>query len=192
MNHLKWSGTIKAVGLAAILSVGAGGAFADTIEGNWRTKSGETAAIGKCGGSFCIRLKTGKHAGKTIGRLKGFGRQIFRHDYRSGRRQEIFGQRAGQRCIAEAERAAHSRSSAEPRPGSGSNRVRLTLTAGSGGQRAFWPNRIFCASLSSARLLCSRISLPISMPLETAGRAFMVSNQRRSEGKSFRSWPWRS
>ena len=44
---------------------------ADPIEGNWRTESGEKAAISKCGGSFCIKLTTSQHAGKTIGRLKG-------------------------------------------------------------------------------------------------------------------------
>ncbi len=48
-------------------------AFADVIEGNWRTQSGETAAIAKCGGSFCITLKTGEHAGKRIGKLSNNG-----------------------------------------------------------------------------------------------------------------------
>ena len=48
-------------------------AFADSIQGNWRTQSGETAAITKCGGSFCITLKTGTHAGKRIGKMKGSG-----------------------------------------------------------------------------------------------------------------------
>lgn len=58
--------------LAASLVLATGPvAFADIIEGNWKTKSGETAAISKCGGSYCIKLKTGTHAGKTIGRLKG-------------------------------------------------------------------------------------------------------------------------
>ncbi len=46
---------------------------AEPIEGNWKTKSGETAGISKCGGSFCIKLKTGTHAGKQIGKLKGSG-----------------------------------------------------------------------------------------------------------------------
>ena len=49
----------------------AGAALADPIEGNWKTKNGDTAAIGGCGGSFCIRLKTGEFAGKSIG--IGFG-----------------------------------------------------------------------------------------------------------------------
>jgi uncharacterized protein (DUF2147 family) len=39
-------------------------ALADAIEGNWKTKSGETAAIASCGSAFCVKLKTGKHAGK--------------------------------------------------------------------------------------------------------------------------------
>ncbi|MDX8436023.1 MULTISPECIES: DUF2147 domain-containing protein [Mesorhizobium] len=50
----------------------AGAAFADPIEGNWKTQSGETAAIGG-GGAFAITLKTGKFAGKTIGSLKAAG-----------------------------------------------------------------------------------------------------------------------
>ncbi|MDX3927382.1 MAG: DUF2147 domain-containing protein [Shinella sp.] len=59
---------------AAITLAASGSALAaEPIEGNWRTASGETAAIAKCGGSFCITLKTGKHAGKRIGRLDGSG-----------------------------------------------------------------------------------------------------------------------
>jgi uncharacterized protein (DUF2147 family) len=46
---------------------------AEPIVGNWKTQSGETAAIVPCGGSFCITLKTGKHAGKKIGTLTGTG-----------------------------------------------------------------------------------------------------------------------
>ena len=45
--------------------------LADPILGNWKTKSGETAAIASCGGSFCVTLKSGKHAGKRIGKMKG-------------------------------------------------------------------------------------------------------------------------
>lgn len=58
--------------LAATL-VMAGTALADPIEGNWKTKDGDTAAIGACGSSFCITLKTGKYAGKTIGSMKASG-----------------------------------------------------------------------------------------------------------------------
>jgi len=45
-------------------------AFADPIVGNWKTQSGETAKIGKCGGSFCITLQTGKYKGQRIGKMK--------------------------------------------------------------------------------------------------------------------------
>ena len=48
-------------------------ALADQIEGNWKTQSGETAKIGKCGSSFCITLKTGKYAGQQIGKMKASG-----------------------------------------------------------------------------------------------------------------------
>jgi len=48
-------------------------AFADPIEGNWRTQSGETAKIGKCGGAYCITVQTGQHAGKRIGRMERTG-----------------------------------------------------------------------------------------------------------------------
>lgn len=48
-------------------------ALADPIEGNWRTQSGETAAISSCGGGFCITLKTGAHAGKQIGKMNAKG-----------------------------------------------------------------------------------------------------------------------
>lgn len=44
---------------------------AEPIEGSWKTASGETAAIGKCGSAFCVTLKTGKYAGKQIGKLSG-------------------------------------------------------------------------------------------------------------------------
>ncbi|MDQ0454219.1 DUF2147 domain-containing protein [Rhizobium paknamense] len=59
---------------ALITALAAGSAFAaEPIEGNWKTASGETAAIGICGKDFCITLKTGKHAGKMIGKLAGTG-----------------------------------------------------------------------------------------------------------------------
>ncbi|MHA7970411.1 DUF2147 domain-containing protein [Rhizobium sp. CAU 1783] len=46
---------------------------AEPIEGNWKTASGATAQIAPCGGSFCVTLKTGKHAGKQIGKMAGGG-----------------------------------------------------------------------------------------------------------------------
>ncbi|WP_274424817.1 DUF2147 domain-containing protein [Chelativorans sp. YIM 93263] len=48
-------------------------AFADPIEGQWKTGSGSTAEIAACGTAYCITLKTGKHAGKQIGRFEAQG-----------------------------------------------------------------------------------------------------------------------
>jgi len=60
--------------LFAALTLGASSAMAaEPIEGNWKTASGETAQIAKCGGAFCVTLKTGKHAGKQIGKMDGKG-----------------------------------------------------------------------------------------------------------------------
>ena len=60
--------------IAAALVMSGNLAFAgEAIEGNWKTASGETAVIGPCGGAFCVTLKTGKHAGKQIGKLSGKG-----------------------------------------------------------------------------------------------------------------------
>ncbi|KQM35230.1 MULTISPECIES: DUF2147 domain-containing protein [Rhizobium/Agrobacterium group] len=58
-------------GLAFLISSSA--FAAEAIEGNWKTASGETAAIAKCGSAFCVTLKTGKHAGKQIGKMTGSG-----------------------------------------------------------------------------------------------------------------------
>ena len=46
---------------------------AEPIEGNWKTQSGETAAISSCGAAFCVTLKTGKYSGKQIGKMSGTG-----------------------------------------------------------------------------------------------------------------------
>jgi len=59
--------------VAALLIVPGAALAAEPIEGSWKTASGETAVIVKCGGSFCITLKTGKFAGKRIGTLDGAG-----------------------------------------------------------------------------------------------------------------------
>jgi uncharacterized protein (DUF2147 family) len=48
-------------------------AYADPIEGNWKTASGATAAIADCGGAICITLKSGQHAGKQIGKMNANG-----------------------------------------------------------------------------------------------------------------------
>ena len=57
---------------AAALLIAAGAAFADDIVGNWKTDSGDTAAIAG-GGPFSVTVKTGKHAGKRIGTLNAAG-----------------------------------------------------------------------------------------------------------------------
>ncbi len=59
--------------IAVALLFSAGAAYADPIEGNWLTQSGETAAIGDCGGGFCITLLTGKYKGKGIGKISAQG-----------------------------------------------------------------------------------------------------------------------
>lgn len=58
---------------AMTLATTTAGFSAEPIVGNWKTASGETAAIASCGGGYCITLKTGKHAGKRIGSMNGSG-----------------------------------------------------------------------------------------------------------------------
>jgi len=64
------------LGLAAFL-LAAGTAYADPIVGNWRTESGERAQISGSG-TFSIVVKTGKNAGKNIGRLKAVGKGSYK------------------------------------------------------------------------------------------------------------------
>lgn len=63
----------KMLAACAVACIVATPALADPIEGNWKTQSGETAAISSCGGAFCITLKTGTHAGKQIGKMSASG-----------------------------------------------------------------------------------------------------------------------
>lgn len=44
---------------------------AEPIEGKWKTENGETAEISSCAKSYCINVRTGKYAGKQIGKLQG-------------------------------------------------------------------------------------------------------------------------
>lgn len=63
---------MKTIVLATALTLAAFAAHAgEPIEGNWKTASGETAAIAACGSSYCITLKTGKFSGKQIGKFVG-------------------------------------------------------------------------------------------------------------------------
>lgn len=59
-------------GLAGFMVL-ATAAHGDPLEGDWKTQAGSTAGISSCGASFCIKLKTGSHAGKSIGKLKPDG-----------------------------------------------------------------------------------------------------------------------
>ena len=45
----------------------------EPIVGDWKTESGDTAAIAACGKDFCIKLKDGTYAGTSIGRMSGSG-----------------------------------------------------------------------------------------------------------------------
>ncbi|OCJ11812.1 hypothetical protein A6U86_01760 [Rhizobium sp. AC27/96] len=65
---------IRATIFAAALLVSTGSAFADEpIVGNWKTEAGDTAAITPCADSYCVTLKTGKYAGRQIGKMQGKG-----------------------------------------------------------------------------------------------------------------------
>ncbi|MCM2395320.1 DUF2147 domain-containing protein [Rhizobium sp. S95] len=65
---------MRSIIIAAALALGAVTAqAAEPIEGNWKTASGATAEIAPCGGSYCVTLKSGKHAGKQIGKMAGTG-----------------------------------------------------------------------------------------------------------------------
>lgn len=62
---------LSAAVVATILLTGV--AHADPIVGNWKTEAGSTAMISPCGGSFCIKLISGNHAGKQIGKMAAAG-----------------------------------------------------------------------------------------------------------------------
>lgn len=52
-----------------MLALSTGAAWADPIEGLWKTEAGSTAQIVPCAQGFCITLKTGQYAGREIGQL---------------------------------------------------------------------------------------------------------------------------
>ena len=58
--------------VAALLAA-SGAALADPIAGSWRTEAGPTAQIAACGGSFCIKMTSGKYSGRSIGKLDASG-----------------------------------------------------------------------------------------------------------------------
>lgn len=64
----------RRLSLAVMVSIAAVGiAYADPIEGNWKTEAGSTAQISACGGEFCIKLVSGNHKGKQIGKMTAAG-----------------------------------------------------------------------------------------------------------------------
>lgn len=73
--QLDWEVHMKRMMIVAVAALLMGGTAiaAESIEGNWKTASGETAVIAPCGSAFCVTLKTGKHAGKQIGKMSGTG-----------------------------------------------------------------------------------------------------------------------
>ena len=73
-----------------------GAAYADPIEGNWKTEAGSTAAIAPCGGSFCITLKDRQACRQEDRHVQGRRRQrLFGQDHRPRQRQDLY--RQGQR-----------------------------------------------------------------------------------------------
>lgn len=61
------------IAAASLVLIATPALSAEPIVGKWKTESGETANIGPCGSSFCVKLETGKHKGKQIGKLAGSG-----------------------------------------------------------------------------------------------------------------------
>jgi uncharacterized protein (DUF2147 family) len=76
MTQYRQSAFLRLAGIAAAgtcLAAIATPVLAQSILGNWRTKSGAVARIAPCGAAYCITLRSGKHKGKRIGRLTGKG-----------------------------------------------------------------------------------------------------------------------
>jgi uncharacterized protein (DUF2147 family) len=65
---MKMEAEMKRATVAIALCITTGLASAsDAVVGDWRTEVGTTATISPCGRGYCIRMKTGNHAGKHIG-----------------------------------------------------------------------------------------------------------------------------
>lgn len=58
---------------AAALMVMTASAFADPIEGKWKLESGASAQISACGSAYCVKLISGEHNGKAIGKMSANG-----------------------------------------------------------------------------------------------------------------------
>lgn len=58
------------VAVAALVALASSAVAGQGLDGHWKTAAGTTAEIAPCADGHCITLKTGKFAGRTIGRLK--------------------------------------------------------------------------------------------------------------------------
>ncbi len=61
---------VKLCLVAVVLAAASPALAGQGIDGRWKTAAGTTADIAPCPDGYCITLKTGKFAGRTIGRLK--------------------------------------------------------------------------------------------------------------------------
>lgn len=64
---------LRLVTIALVCAASSAAIASDPIVGSWRTETGSTAAVSQCGGSFCITLRSGQHAGKRIGSVAPAG-----------------------------------------------------------------------------------------------------------------------
>ncbi len=58
---------VAAIAMAAFASSAVAG---QGLDGRWKTAAGTTAEIAPCADGHCITLKTGKFAGRMIGKMK--------------------------------------------------------------------------------------------------------------------------
>lgn len=66
---------LRRIVLATVIAVAmTGSAFADPIEGSYRTpKSGATAKVAACGSSFCMTYTSGEFSGKRFAKFEATG-----------------------------------------------------------------------------------------------------------------------
>ncbi|MBN9217671.1 MAG: DUF2147 domain-containing protein [Mesorhizobium sp.] len=69
-------------------------AWADPIEGEWKTADTSLATIKGCGDQFCIVMKTGDWPGKQIGQLKAAGKGTYAGTVTDPRDEKTYSGRA--------------------------------------------------------------------------------------------------
>lgn len=69
MNKISLRRAAKAIATLSLFCLITTPVFADQIEGNWLTESGDTAIISPCDDAFCITFATGEYSGKELGHL---------------------------------------------------------------------------------------------------------------------------